>query len=218
MIAPAFVVCAALSMHYINQGAAGGHAFLEERQTRGILYQETHSDPALVDIDNDGDLDQSITCVYEGVPSALCQSDGRGRFQPITFRSRLVTCNGWGQAWFDFDRDGDLDVLIGSGSGVRMFENHGNDHKWLRVRLRGAKNRFGVGARVTATPLGEGAPPPIVRERVSARGTSSQDEPIVYFGLGEYKGKVRVAVRWPDTGRETRTTEFVNRTVTLQQR
>jgi len=211
-----------LSMLYINQGAEGDHAFLEERRVRGIRFQETHSDPALIDIDNDGDLDLSITCVYAGVPSALYQNDGRGYFEPVTFSANLVADNGWGQSWLDFDGDGDLDALIASGSGVRLFRNDASSrpepNKWLRVRLRGKRNRFGYGARVTATALGDGAPPPIVRELVSARGTSSQDEPVVHFGLGEYKGKVRVTVRWPDTGKETRSTHFVNRTVTIKQR
>ena len=62
-----------LSMLYVNGGADADYTFTEERQARGIRFQETHSDPAFVDYDNDGDLDLSITCIYEGVPSALYQ-------------------------------------------------------------------------------------------------------------------------------------------------
>lgn len=206
-----------LSMLYMNSGEAGGYRFSDERQERGIRFQETHSDPAFVDFDNDGDLDLSITCIYEGVPSSLYQNDGSGRFTPVTFGSRAIAFNGWGQAWNDFDGDGDLDVVYASGSGVRYFRNQGNDNHYIRVRLQGKKgNRFGVGARVEVETL-EDEPRRQIREVRTARGTASQDGHTLHFGLGSYKGKVRIAVTWPNTGKVERTASYINRTVTVKQ-
>src|SRR5690606_5148751 len=105
-----------LSALLLHPGPGGGR-FVEERRERGIRFQETHSDPAFVDFDGDGDLDLSITCVYEGVPSALYANDGTGRFAPVTVGAGAVVFGGWGQAWFDKDGDGDLDVLYASSSG-----------------------------------------------------------------------------------------------------
>jgi len=209
-----------LSMLYLNpgEGAAGDRPFPDVRRERGIRFQETHSDPALVDYDNDGDLDLSITCVYEGVPSALFQNDGAGRFAPVTFRSRAVAFHGWGQAWFDAEGDGDLDLVVASTGGCRFLRNRGGAGHWLEVRLEAKRhNRFGVGARVRVETLeGEGSRA-FVREVASARGTTSQDDSVAHFGLGEYAGRVRIAVTWPDTGwTETRDSP-VDRLVVFRQ-
>ena len=168
----------------------------------GIRFQETHSDPALIDIDNDGDLDLSITCVYEGVPSALFQNDGTGKFSPITFRSGAVAFHGWGQTWLDINQDGFLDVIYASGAGVRAFMNSGNNNHHLRIQLSARrKNTAGFGAIVTVTEADNdpetGNPRTWVRQLFNTRGTSSQDEPILHFGLGDYAGRCQVEVRWP---------------------
>jgi len=207
-----------LSMLYVSSGG-DAPAFTECRRERGIRFQETHSDPAFVDIDNDGDLDLSLTCIYEGVPSALYQNDGKGHFTPITFRSRLVAFNTWGQAWFDLEGDGDLDCLLASSGGVRLFRNRGNDHHWLTVRLLGrGNNRHGVGARVVLeTGTGDAARRQ-VREVTIGRGTTSQDDLAVHFGLGDHSGSVQIAVTWPDTGNtETMATTRLDRIVTVKQ-
>ncbi len=207
-----------LSMLYINSGPEGGYRFTDERRERGIRFQETHSDPALVDFDNDGDLDLSLTCIYEGVPTALYENDGSGRFTPITFRSRAVAFNGWGQAWLDFDGDGDLDWLVASNSGCRLFRNGGNDNHWLALRLDAKRaNRYGIGARVTVKTLEGDASRTFVRELTSARGTTSQDGEILHFGLGDYAGKVRLTVRWPDTLQEESQTVRTDRQFKVKQ-
>ena len=186
-----------LSMLYLSSGAEGGYGFSEERRARGIRFQETHSDPALVDYDNDGDLDLSITCIYEGVPSALYQNDGSGHYAPVTFSTGVAVFNGWGQAWLDFDGDGDLDLVVASGSGVRFLRNLGNDNHWLRLRIQGSgKNRFGVGAMVRVETVEE-QPRVLLRHLAAGRGTTSQDEGVVHFGLGDFSGKVRVTADWP---------------------
>jgi len=204
-----------LSMLYVNQGRDEKFAFTEERRDRGIRFQETHSDPALIDYDNDGDLDLYITAIYEGAPSCFYQNTGDGFFEPVTFRSRSVVFNGWGQAWFDMDDDGDLDHLIGSGSGVVLHRNKGNNNKWIKVELVGKnRNYFGVGARVqVTTPEGLS----MVREARIGRGTQSQDDPILHFGLGPNASSARIEVTWT-TGHTKAMNSKVNKTVTVRQR
>jgi hypothetical protein len=203
-----------LSLLYINAGPAEGFRFDEERRARGIRFQETHSDPAFADYDNDGDLDLYITATYKGAPSAFYQNDGKGFFSPVTFLSRSVVFDGWGQAWFDMENDGDLDHVIGSGRGVRLHRNLGNDNQWVKVRLKGkGKNRFGIGARVKVITE-KGAS--FLREVHAGRGTQSQDDTLLHFGLGPDAASVKVEVTWP-TGNVRVGRGKANRTVEVKQ-
>ncbi len=197
---PRFVRQGFSNLSFLGIQGEGGH-FQDEALERGIRFQETHSDPALVDIDNDGDLDLSLTCVYEGVPSALFQNDGSGHFTPITFRSGAVVFHGWGQAWLDWNGDGFLDVVYASAGGVHAFQNSGNDNHYIDIQLssKGA-DALAFGARVEVETQGED-PQRWVRTLNPIRGTSSEDQPLVHFGLGSYSGRVEVSVLWPDTNR-----------------
>jgi len=195
--------------------AAG--AWRDEALLRGIRFQETHSDPAFVDYDADGDLDLSITCVYEGVPSLLLQNDGKGRFRPVTVRSGAVVFHGWGQSWLDYDRDGFLDLVVASDGGVRVFRNLGNDHHHLKVRLRSrGGGPFAYGATVRVTTLDAEPPQVWVRQLQPIRGTTSQDEPLLYFGLGDYDGRLQVEVRWPGDGGSTVETTRADRLLRIR--
>ncbi|MFK5955904.1 MAG: CRTAC1 family protein [Planctomycetota bacterium] len=203
------------SMLGINQGDG---TFLNEWQQRGIRFQETHSDPAFIDIDNDGDLDLSITCVYEGVSSALYQNDGSGHFQAITFRSGAAMFHGWGQAWLDVNGDGFLDVLYASSNGVRLLLNSGNANHYLRLRLQSkGKDAFANGATVRVETIETENPQVWMRQLQNARGTGSQDEPILQFGLGSYKGRLKVSVDWPDSDRTESKTPKSDRVFVMKQ-
>jgi hypothetical protein len=111
------------------------------------------------------------------------------------------------------DNDGDLDHVIGSGTGVRVHRNRGGSNAWLAVKLEGKKrNIFGVGARVTVTTS---AGLLLVREVRAGRGTQSQDGYVLHFGLGPGTREARIEVHWPNGHRSTRATR-VNRIVTIK--
>jgi ASPIC/UnbV protein/VCBS repeat protein len=192
--------------------------FTDEALIRGIRFQETHSDPAFVDIDNDGDLDLSLTCVYEGVTSALFQNDGTGHFTPITFRAGAATFHGWGQSWLDIDGDGFLDVIYGSSNGVKVLRNSGNDNHYIRLKLASkGKDPNAFGATVRVETIEAETPQTWMRQLSNARGTASQDEPILHFGLGSYQGRVKVSVTWPDSDRTESKTPKADRVFTVKQ-
>ncbi len=66
---------------------------------------------SFADIDNDGDADLLITSVREG--NLLFLNDGKGHFQDVSATSGLAsTAHGAGAVFFDYDRDGLLDVFI----------------------------------------------------------------------------------------------------------
>ena len=88
-----------------------------------------------------------------------------------------------GAAYADFDRDGDLDVLITTNHGpAYLFRNDGgNRNNWLAVRTRGAKsNRDGIGA-VVRVESASGKQWNMVR---SGSSYCSQSDLALTFGLG----------------------------------
>jgi len=112
---------------------------------------------------------------------------------------------GRGAAFGDFDRDGDLDVLISTNQGpVHLYRNdQSNGHRAIRFRLVGTKsNRDGIGATVRVTSGGE------TGSRMVKSGSSylSQSEMPVTFGLGKRDSVERAVLHWPSGATE----EFKN--------
>jgi len=71
------------------------------------------------DFDNDGDEDLFVTNL-PGESNTLYVNDGSGLFEDRTTRAGLAVPSmpytGFGTAWFDFDNDGWLDLLIANGA------------------------------------------------------------------------------------------------------
>jgi len=141
---------AAVNQLYINQGDG---TFSEEAKTRGDLMQAHMGFGSwMFDYDNDGDFD-ILASVYasspaeavEGFstkaphkdgyqPSALYKNDGEGNFELVSEAAGFVPANIMGAHYVDFELDGDLDVVLGSGSHplptmqpVFFYRNDGND-------------------------------------------------------------------------------------------
>jgi tetratricopeptide (TPR) repeat protein len=178
---------------YENQGAPNW-TFMDKRTQAGIKYDECHSDPAWGDVDNDGFLDLYITCIYENMRSYLYHNKGDGTFEDITYLSGTRAFNGWGCAFSDYDNDGDLDLVVGSGSGVRLFRNNSPTKHWLQIKVIGTKsNKSGIGARVEIVQNKQHQ----IREIEGGKGTTSQHSLISHFGLGDSSTPVQITVRFP---------------------
>ena len=132
-------------------------------------------------------------------PPHLFLNDGKGGFHDVAaqlgggFAAPKV---GRGLAYGDFDRDGDLDLLITTNQGpAYLYRNDvtiGN--RSLRFRLQGTKsNRDGIGAMVRVTT------PDGTQSRMVKTGSSylSQSELAVTFGLATRDRADRVVIEWP---------------------
>ena len=120
-----------------------------------------------------------------------------------------------GAAYADFDRDGDLDILISTNNGpaVLLRNDGGNANHWLSVTLRGTKsNRDGIGA-VVRVQSASGKQWNMVR---SGSSYCSQSDLTLTFGLGP-DATASVDVEWPSGTRQHLANVAANRRVVIDE-
>ena len=132
-------------------------------------------------------------------PPHLFLNDGHGTFRDVAARWRADFAApkvARGLAYGDFDRDGDVDLLITTNRGPRTLYRNDvtNENRSVRLRLIGTKsNRDAIGAVVRlSTPDG-------TQSRMVKTGSSylSQSELTLTFGLGQRDKADRVVIEWP---------------------
>jgi hypothetical protein len=192
---PRFLGLSDISALYIP--SLDGTIFESHFEDLGFRYQETHADPSFVDVDLDGDLDIFITSVYKDAPSFLYLNQG-GTFMDYTWVTGARVTNGWGSGWADYDRDGDMDLLVCADNNPRLLRNESQEFQrsWLEVKVSGSDGPGnGIGTKVMVQTMdGSGL---WLREIRAGRGTGNQDQALAHFGLGENMGPFKVTVQFP---------------------
>ncbi len=159
-----------------------------------------------------GHIDETVRNIRGNVgyaqPPLLFLNNGKGRFRDIAgevgggFEQPKV---GRGLAFADFDRDGDLDLLLTTNNGpAYLYRNDqlAGNHS-IRFRLIGTKsNRDAIGATLRIFSNGS------IQSRLVKSGSSylSQSELPVTFGLEKRDRVDRAVISWPSG----RTEEFKN--------
>jgi hypothetical protein len=184
---------------YVNDGS--GH-FVDEAFERGV-YAGAPPDAIFVgwgnvfsDFDNDGDED--LVFVSGTVdPGELFENDGTGHFNEVTDASGLYL-RGFGLVSFDYDLDGDLDLLAsGANDSAILYENlltpSGSSH-WLELSLFGThSNRDAIGAKVEVLLPDR----TLTRWVVSGSSFTAEGPRALHFGLGSFDRAEVVRVTWP---------------------
>jgi hypothetical protein len=175
--------------------------FEDMSDTAGLAWQESFASPALIDFDNDGDLDLYFTTVYEGDYPVLYRNEGGWVFSDVTAAMDLASLSfplTYQNAWADFDRDGDLDVATGG----KVYENIRPLSNWLEINLVGdgeTIHRNAIGAQATINLSSEfGYRMKITRQVVTGVGEGNQNDMTLHFGLSAVDWEtVDVEVLWP---------------------
>jgi enediyne biosynthesis protein E4 len=182
----------------------------------GCMFLDADLDGALDLVAANGHIDDTVRSIrgnvgYAQPPQLFLNnfiSQGKRTFRDVTsevgdaFSQPKV---GRGLAYGDFDRDGDLDILITSNNGPAYL--YRNDqlaaNKSIRFRLVGKQsNRDAIGAAVRIYHEGT------MQSRLVKSGSSylSQSELAVTFGVGKRDKIERVVIQWPNG----RTEEYKN--------
>ena len=159
-----------------------------------------------------GHIDDTVRNIRGNVgyaqPPHLFLNLGNGKFQDVVATSGADFAAprvGRGLAFADFDRDGDVDVLLTTNNGpAYLFRNDLNSgNRFLRLHLTSTKsNRDAIGAVVRIYHGGE------TQMRTVRAGSSylSQSELPLNFGVGKADRIERLTIDWPSGG----TQEFKN--------
>lgn len=169
----------------------------------GCMFLDVDLDGALDLAVANGHIDETVRNIRGNVgyaqPPQLFLNEGNGKFRDVAaevgggFASPRV---GRGLSYGDFDRDGDLDILLTTNNGPAfLFRNHqlAGNHS-VRLELKGTKsNRDAIGACVQIF-AGD-----LQQSRMVRGGSSylSQSELPVTFGLGKRDKVDRLVIGWP---------------------
>jgi len=121
-----------------------------------------------------------------------------------------------GAAYADFDRDGDLDILLNVNNGpARLLRNDGgNRNHWLTLRLVGTRsNRDAIGAVVRLESASG-------RQTETVHGGSSycsQSDLALTFGLGRDPAATVIEIAWPSGATERVGRLEANQFVTIRE-
>lgn len=178
----------------------------------GCAFLDVNLDGWLDFIVANGHIDETVRNIRGNVgyaqPPQLFLNGGKGTFRDVAaevgtdFDQPKV---GRGLAYADFDRDGDIDLLLTTNNGpAHLYRNdQQTGNRSIRFRLVGTKsNRDGIGASVRVFAGG------IAQSRLVKGGSSylSQSELPVTFGLEKRQAIDRLVIDWPSG----RTEEYKN--------
>ena len=182
------------------------------------------------DFDNDGWLDLLVVngSTFEDksdpaklIPerSFLLWSKGQDGFYDLARsgaagKALQTLTNGRGAAYADYDRDGDLDVVITTNHGRAMLlrNDGGNRNHWLCVHLIGTRsNRQGIGAWLVLEAGGHR----YCREYGVQGSYLSYSVPEAWFGLGQTAQVDSLTVIWPSRTRQVFRNLPIDRVLTI---
>ncbi|MGA2600521.1 MAG: CRTAC1 family protein [Bryobacteraceae bacterium] len=153
-------------------------------------------------------------------PPLLFRNQGKGKFEDMSksvgadFQRPIVAR---GAAYADFDRDGDLDILISTNNGPAfLYRNDGgNRNHWITLKLIGTKsNRSALGA-VAYVESASGKQMQTVH---SGSSYCSQSDLALTFGLGRDEQVKSITVLWPSGQKDTLTNVKPNQFLTIREK
>jgi len=192
-------------------------------------YNSTGWGTEIFDYDHDGFEDIFVSNGYIGAapflnttqkdPHKLYKNNGDGSFTDVSEMEKLDDISiGRGVVTFDFDNDGDLDIVTSNissvkqdSSGIQIFENKkGNEKKWLKVKLKGEdSNISGIGSRVICYYQGK-----IWVDEISGGSShASKKSNFAHFGLNDIAVLDSVIVIWAgghsQSAKQVKTNQFI---------
>jgi len=202
-----FMVNQGVGKPFVNKAKELGVGFNKVTDKRGSTFPISWG-TNFADFDNDTDLDLFVAngCLNPAVvpiPDFYFENDN-GVFIERSEAAGLHDYGiGRGSVVFDYDNDGDLDLLVVNQnpvetgfqleSATKFYRNDTEGRSWTKISLNGTdSDTRGLGARVEIV-IGKLK---MIREIDGGSSHLSQSSSIAHFGLGEVKLIDSVIVKW----------------------
>ena len=199
---------------YNNNGSG---TFSDVTEVAGVRKGYWGWGACFADFNNDGWLDlfhtngmtvgldviEDVFKQFANDPSRLFINDKEGGFNEKSEEYGIGHVGqGRGISCFDYDHDGDVDILIANnGAAPNLYRNNSIDeNNYLQISLLGVEgNREAIGAKVTIT-IGENSQ---FRELRLGSNYLSNDPVIAHFGVEKNTRIDSIYIRWPDGSERT---------------
>ncbi len=189
---------------YENSGAPS-YDFIDLAGTHNIAFEETHAGACWGDVNNDGLLDFFVNAFYGCRYAEVYVQQPDHSFEIESFHYGMSEqVSGADALWFDYNKDGKLDLLAANVNKAALYENQNtNIGNFVAIKpISTTTNHFAIGARVHVYAGGQ----VYIREVTVGRGQKMQDPYVQHVGLGALTTIDSVVVQWP--GDVTNTTTF----------
>jgi len=196
---------------YRNLGNGTFEDITEQSGIEGAFAGKGQWASALFDYDNDGDLDlfsangngEELILQYP----LLMENDGKGRFTDVGIKHSPYfgeKRSGRAAATWDYDNDGDLDLIVShvdlKATSVLLRNDCNNQNHWLGLTLEGKK---GAAAAIGATVVVYQGERKAVHINHWTRTYLSNSDPRIHIGLGKNPEIDSLEINWSDGTRET---------------
>lgn len=216
------------NMFMVNQGPQ--KPFVDKANALGMGLYAISWGANFADFDNDGDLDLYVA---NGDLNPDCHpmvdfyyENNNGSFTEKATTYGLGDYGiGRGSVVFDYDNDGDLDILVVQEEPVypnypvpsvtKLYRNDSSKGNWIKIALKGVNaESHGIGSKVEIY-LGNKK---MIRE-IDGGGSShiSQNSVIAHFGLGDATKIDKIVVYWTGGTKQQLLNVDVNQLITIKE-
>jgi hypothetical protein len=150
-------------------------------------------------------------------PNVLYKNNGNGTFADVSAFQQLDDPHrGRGSVVFDYDNDGNMDLLVvnqvhykgyatGASPTTMLYRNTTqNTNNWIKVKLEGVyANRSAIGARVNIK-INDRVNKTYIREIDGGSSHLSQNALVAHIGIGDYDLIDTIEIVWPGGNKQYR--------------
>lgn len=212
----------------VNQGI--GKGFVNNAKKLGMDFFAISWGANFADFDHDGDVDLFVAngdLNPNCVPMADFYFENSGnKFDEKARAVGLADYGiGRGSVVFDYDNDGDLDLLVVNQEAVlnypvpsvtHLYRNDSTRGNWIKIALKGVEaESHGIGSKIEVEAGGT----KMIREIDGGSSSHlSQNSVIAHFGLGGISKIDKITVYWTGGNKQIITDTGVNRLITITEK